>query len=66
MPVPLATGEPASRERGKENNIRRGEKEDGQVPRGKKKKNERELETEALKKRKQRGEEALNIHFGDV
>lgn len=36
MPVPLATGEPVSRERegGKEDKIRRKEKEDGEVPRG--------------------------------
>lgn len=39
MPVPLATGEPASgegeRERRGEKQYQEGEKEDGQVPRGK-------------------------------
>lgn len=47
MPVPLATGEPASGERereGEENNIRR---ERRRMDRCREAKNERELETEA-------------------
>lgn len=64
MPVPLATGEPASRERegGKEDKIRRKE-EDGQVPRGRERKG---IRNRGFQKRKQRGEDALNVHFGDV